>query len=1100
MSLPFIPSGAPVRVRSKLRVLASTLAALLATSTALAQFSANVQGTLTDPSGALVPNASVTLTNLDTGITSHATSNSSGQYHVNSLSPGRYKVHVEAQGFQSKDVTAQITTQQEAGIDVTLGVGGTSETVSVEAETEGVNPQETRIQATLDTQQVRDLPLQSRGTLNLVNTAPGVSGYSEGLNNFAVEQTPGGSANGHYFGGNLYVIDGVSITSNITTGTGNISPNADSLQEITLQTNTFHMDFPGGSGVTTELTTKAGANQFHGTVNYTFTDQHLKAYSEFVHKYSKFSNKDVSATFGGPIFKDRTFFFGSIEKQNNKLGRTDQFAVEDAAFTAYAKQSFPNTIGTSFLTKYPASNVNRNGVQLYATPDFLTTCATPTGNCTTPFIDSASSATSPYANGLQYSARGDQYFRQGKDRVYGYYYNIKLDTQEINPRQGFGQIDTNRSWFTSINYTHIFSPKLLNQGQFAAYKVEGALPGSDPTIPLIHINNQESVTAFGGGWGPGSFIQHNYSWRDVVSYVNGKHDFKFGAIAQRGDDSANFGPVQARPQFGFQSLTDFIQDKVYDESGLSFDPLTGKFKPLQFGDQVTELGFFVEDQWKVSSNFSLTLGIRYDDFGNPSTYGYNTYTQFANVFLAGSAKSLASGNALDAQFANASVKQTSNLYPKSQAANFTPRVAFAWQPYGNGRTSVHGGIGMYRDEVTLGQVVDGLRGNPPGWVFPYFSPTQPIQAKLSLGNSQVAPYGYVYPTLPATGLDSRGGLPGAGAGVTGIDPNVRIPKTLNYTLGITSELPGHFVVGINGVGSSAYDQLSGTDFNRSAGDLIRNKGKLTRLNPSFSSINYVTNLTSSKYYAAIFTLTQRLHNLNYQTSYTWSRATDYGTCATRFDYNGGLDCPQDQHNFQANYGPSSFDVRHNFKFSGSYTVPSPHFQALLDRTLGGWEIASIATAQSGTPFTAVNFNNYDASCTGISVTCGDYNADGYNNDRPNVVGGQTGGFTRRQYITGVFPKVSSVFGAPTPGTDGNEGRNTYRNPGLLAIDASVIKNNRFPFFGSESGNLQVRVDFFNVLNRVNLRSVDYNVGSNTFGRSQDTFQPRVIQLGARVQF
>ena len=359
MSLAFIPSGAPVRVRSKLRVLASTLAALLATSTALAQFSANVQGTVTDSSGALVPNASVTLTNLDTGIPSHATSNSSGQYHVNSLSPGRYKVHVEAQGFQSKDVTAQITTQQEAGIDVTLGVGGTSETVSVEAEAEGVNPQETRIQATLDTQQVRDLPLQSRGTLNLVNTAPGVSGYSEGLNNFAVEQTPGGSANGHYFGGNLYVIDGVSITSNITTGTGNISPNADSLQEITLQTNTFHMDFPGGSGVTTELTTKAGANQFHGTVNYTFTDQHLKAYSEFVHKYSKFSNKDVSATFGGPIFKDRTFFFGSIEKQNNKLGRTDQFAVEDAAFTAYAKQSFPNTIGTSFLTKYPANNVNR---------------------------------------------------------------------------------------------------------------------------------------------------------------------------------------------------------------------------------------------------------------------------------------------------------------------------------------------------------------------------------------------------------------------------------------------------------------------------------------------------------------------------------------------------------------------------------------------------------------------------------------------------------------------------------------------------------------------------------------------------------------------
>ena len=1077
---------------------------LLCAVPAFAQFSANIQGKITDSSGALVANAVVTATNTDTGIVSHVTSNSSGQYHINSLAPGRYIVHVEAAGFRTTDVPTQITTQQEAGVNVVLGLAENSQAVTVSAETEGdINPAETRVQATLNTQQVRDLPLQSRGTLNLVNTAPGVSGYSEGLNNFAVEQTPGGSANGHYYGGNLYVLDGVSITSNITTGTGNISPNADSLQEIALQANTFHMDFSGGSGVTTELTTKSGANKFHGTANYTYTDQHLRVYSEFVHKYSKFSNKDVSATFGGPILKERTFFFGSFEKQNNKVTGTNQFAVEDPAFVAYAKTAFPNSIGTSFLTKYPITNVNRSGVQLYATPNFAITCVTPTGNCTTPFIDSASSSSSPYSNGLQYSVRADQYFRDGKDRVYGYYYNIKLDTQEINPRPGFNQVDTNRSWFTSVNYTHVFSSNLLNQAQFAVYKVEGALPGSDPTVPFIHINNAQSVTGFGGGWGPGSFIQHNYSWRDVVSYVRGNHSLKFGVEANKGDDSADFGPVQARPQFGFNSLTEFIQDKVYDEGGLSFDPLTGQFKPLQFGAQVATIGGFIEDQWKVTSNFSLTLGIRYDNFGNPTTYGYDSYNKFANVYISGNSTSLAQGTALDAQFADASVKQNDHLYPKSQSFNVTPRVAFAWQPTASGKISVHGGIGMYRDEVTLGQVVDGLRGNPPGWISPYFSPTQPIQAIFSVGNSQKSPFGYVYPTLPATGLDSHGGVPGAGAGITGIDPNVRIPKTLNYTLGVTTELPGHFVFGINGVGSSAYDQLSGTDFNRSAGDLIRNNGKLLRLNPSFSSINYVSNLTHSNYYGLIFTLTQRLRNLNYQTSYTWSRAKDEGTCATRFDYNGGLDCPGDQHNFAANYGPSSFDVRQNFKLSGSYTVPTPHFEAVVNHVLGGWELSSIATAQTGTPFTAVNYNNFDPTCTGRLVTCGDYNADGYNNDRPNVGSGQTGGFTRKQYIAGVFPIVGGQptnFSAPTAGALGNEGRNIYRNPGLLVVDASVIKNNAFPWFGGESSNLQVRVDFFNALNRVNLRTVDYNVGSTTFGRSQDTFQPRVIQLGARFQF
>ncbi len=1070
---------------------------------AFGQFSANLQGTVKDGTGAVVPNASILVTNTETGVSATIVSNGSGQYRANSLSPGHYRLHVTAAGFQIKDVTTSISNGEDAGVDIVLGVQSNQQTVEVSAEVEGINPEETRIQATLDTQQVRDLPLQGRGTLNLVNTAPGVSGYTEGLNNFAVEQTPGGSANGHYYGGNLFVLDGVSITSNITTGTANISPNADSLQEIALEVNTFRMDFPGGSGLTTEVTTKAGNNTFHGTANFTYDDQSLKvARSEFNPSLPKFSNKDFSATFGGPIIKDHTFFFGSVEKLANKVSSTGQFSVEDPAFTAYAKSAYPNTIGTSFLTKYPVTNnATRTGVLLYGSPDFLTTCATPTGTCTTPFIDSASSRTSPYQNGLQYSARGDQYIHGSKDRIYGYYYNIKLDSQAIDPRAGFTYINPNRSWFTSLNYTHTFSPNLLNEAQFAAYKVEGASPGTDPTIPFIHINNQESVTQFGGGWGPGSFIQHNYSWRDVVTYVRGKHNLRLGVLVEHGDDSADFGGGNGRPNFGFQSLTDLIQDKVYDEGNLSYDPLTGQFKPLQFGVQGTNYGIFLEDQWKVSSNVSLTLGVRYDDFGNPYTYGYNTYTKIANVYPAGSTTSLATGAALDAQIANAFVKQTNNVFTGRQAFNVSPRVAVSWQPFSNGKTVVHAGVGMYRDIITLGQVVDGLRGNPPGWVFPYFSPQNAIQPILSLGTTKTLPYGYTLPAIPATGLDSRGGVPGSGAGVTGLDANAKTPKTLNFALGVTTELPAHFVFGVNGVGSYAYDQLSGTDFNRSAGDLIRNKGKLVRLNPSFSNVSYVTNLNTANYAGLIFTLTQRLRNLNYQASYTWSHALDYGTCNTRFDFNGGTDCPGDQHNFNANYGNSSFDVRNNFKVSGSYTLPSSHIEAVVDHVVSGWEVASIATAQSGTPFSPTNYNAYDATCTGTDVRCGDYNADGYNNDRPNInAGTRINGYSRQDYIKGMFPSANVAFSAPTPGTLGNLSRNVFRNPGLLAVDASLLKNNSLPWFHTEKANLQLRVDFFNVLNRVNLRTVDYNVGSNTFGRSTDTFQPRTIQLGGRFQF
>ncbi len=1094
--------GFPFRIlRARVALFAAIV--ILCAANAFAQFSATVQGTVKDATGAVVPNATILVTNTETGVSTTLVSNGSGQYRANSLSPGRYSLHVTAAGFQIKDVATSISNGEDAGVDIVLGVASSQQTVDVSSEVQGINPEETRIQATLDTQQVRDLPLQGRGTLNLVNTAPGVSGYTEGLNNFAVEQTPGGSANGHYYGGNLYVLDGVSITSNITTGTANISPNADSLQEVALEVNTFRMDFPGGSGLTTEVTTKAGSNTFHGTANFTYNDQNLKVQrSEFNPKFPKFSNKDFSATFGGPIIKNRTFFFGSVEKLANKVSQTGQFSVEDPGFTAYAKAAFPNTIGTSFLTKYPVtSNATRTGVLLYGTPDYLSTCKTPSGNCTQPFIDSAASSVSPYQNGLQYSVRGDQYFRDGKDRIYGYYYNIKLDSQAIDPRQGFTYTNPNRSWFTSINYTHTFSPNLLNEAQFAAYKVEGASPGTDPTIPFIHINNEQSVTQFGGGWGPGSFIQHNYSWRDVVTYVRGKHNLRLGVRVEHGDDSADFGGGQGRPNFGFQSLTDLIQDKVYDEGNLSYDPLTGQFKPLQFGVQGTDYGIFLEDQWKVSSNVTVTMGLRYDDFGNPYTYGYNTYTKLANVYLAGGSTTLATGAALDAQIANASIKQTDNVFTNRQSFNLSPRVAVSWQPFATGKTVVHAGAGMYRDIITLGQVVDGLRGNPPGWVFPYFSPQNGLKPIFSLGTTKTLPYGYTLPAIPATGLDAHGGVPGAGAGVTGLDPNVKTPKTLNFALGVTTELPAHFVVGVNGVGSYAYDQLSGTNFNRSAGDLIRNNGRLTRLNPSFTDVNYVTNLNTANYAGLIFTLTQRLHNLNYQASYTWSHALDVGTCATRFDFNGGTDCPGDQHNLNANYGNSSFDVRNNFKVSGSYTLPTPHIEAVVDHVLGGWEIASIATAQSGIPFSPTNYNVYDPTCTGKDVRCGDYNADGYNNDRPNInAGTRISGYSRRDYINGIFTSANAAFSAPTPGTLGNLSRNVFRNPGLLAVDASLLKNNSLPWFHTEKANLQLRIDFFNVLNRVNLRTVDYNVGSNTFGRSTDTFQPRTIQLGGRLQF
>ncbi len=419
-----------------LRSAAVLLPTLLLAGTAMAQFSASLQGTVADPSGAVIPNATVTLTQADTQQVRTTTTTGSGSYSFSSLGPGAYTIEVKAPGFTPTQVATQLTTQQTAGVDIKLNVGNEATQVNVTEQGPALNPEENRVETTLDTEQVRTLPLQNRGTLNLVNTAPGVSGYSQNLDNFQNEQTPNANANGHFFGANLYVLDGIEVDSNITGGTNNITPNPDSLREIALQTNTFAVDFYGGAGVTTEMTTASGANKFHGTGEISFYNQDLQSRYYFsgvgsaIQPYKRF---EYSGTLGGPIYKDKTFFFTSVEKlASTTPAGTNFFANEDPAFVALAKQNFPQTLGTKILTQYPAQGISFQSVKYYTSPDLATQCPAPTGNCTIPFIDNVNQTTAPYNNGLQYSGRLDQNFRGGKDRIYAYYFHIDHQVQTID--------------------------------------------------------------------------------------------------------------------------------------------------------------------------------------------------------------------------------------------------------------------------------------------------------------------------------------------------------------------------------------------------------------------------------------------------------------------------------------------------------------------------------------------------------------------------------------------------------------------------------------------------------------------------------------------
>jgi hypothetical protein len=241
-----------------------------------------------------------------------------------------------------------------------------------------------------------------------------------------------------------------------------------------------------------------------------------------------------------------------------------------------------------------------------------------------------------------------------------------------------------------------------------------------------------------------------------------------------------------------------------------------------------------------------------------------------------------------------------------------------------------------------------------------------------------------------------------------------------------------------------------------------------------------------------------------QSSYTFGKVTDFGSAGERVNRDPGNAFPE-QHDLQRYQAPADWDVRHRFSFSGNYRIPNVFAnQRLLKAVVGGWEWSAVAILQTGTPFTVFNGapfqGNFDASgkFLGFKAGSGDYNADGVNYDWPNMpMTDYTGTHTRQQYITGLFQK--SEFGVPAPGTEGNMQRSAFRNPGLIQVDTAMIKNNALPFIG-ERGNLQLRFEFFNVLNRVNLQGVSADLNSSTFGRSTSTYDPRVIQLGARLLF
>lgn len=1079
---------------------------VIALPAAMAQFTGTLAGTVLDPDGSVVPNASLRLVNSATGVVLTATSGAKGEYHFNSLSPGTYQLTGRASGFNQVQYTLTLETAQTLNFDVKLIVGDVMQTVQVGTEAATIDTADTRLQETLGTQTLSSLPLAGRSMISLVALAPGAVGLGvtsngspgSGRDNYSTETQVDTSANGQGAVGNMYIVDGLDVTSSIRPGVLNMTPNPDSIQEVSIQTNTYNADYGRSSSIQMLMTTKSGSSSYHGNASDYFTYQGFSAGTEFSHKYAPYHSNNISATIGGPIIPHHNaFFFFGIEPTPSSAGISRNITFEDPQFTQWAATNFPNNLGAQLLSKYPVSKINNVNINSLASAIYPTTCGTAVTNnlpCSMPMIDSANYTDASYRNGDQYMFRIDKPFKS--DRLYGTYFRTTLNTSTPSPRVAFFATNKYTQFAVQVNESHTFSPNTLNQASFAAIRVEGNQPAQGLfSVPYVSVTG--IGVPIGAGFAQGDFIQHNYHWRDVLTHVYKTHNLSAGYEGLMGDDVEPQNGPYDQPNFAFNGLLDLAQDKVYTEGHVAYNPLSSQHVEFFWNAAAVTHGLFLQDTWKVKPRLELNYGLRWDDYGNP--YSRSSQTIFANFFMG-------PGQTRQQQISNGFLVIHGHSLNRAITDIFSPRGGVAWDIKGNGSWLIKGGAGIFHNWPTLGNLNEGLRGNPPGAIFPTLYGGQTPAPIFALGTSNEKPFGYTYPTLPPEQLDAKGGLQGLHVNVGALNPNLRTPVSYIYSGELEHQISGNLIASaaysgaigrrlLSG-GGQVYNVSYGQDINSLPGDLIMHNSRVpTRLNTSFSQVLYTDNDRVSAYNAVIVGLRGRFHNAFFNGSYTHSSSKDDSQLLPSYI---------NPHQW---YAPSNWDVPNRFSLAWNYEVPSVHKESgLIGRVASGWQVNGTAILQAGTPFTVYTnaafapLTNGSGQFVGYAPGSGDYNADGDNFDFPDVASYKYSN-NRKSYLTGLFGNTHSAalanFPAPsTFGSEGNESFNAFRGPGFAQWDAAFVKNTRIV----ESANFQLRFELFNLFNRANLNGVDSNLPDGTFGRSVSQFTPRFLQIGGNLTF
>lgn len=1055
-----------------------------------AQFSSAIQGTITDSSTAAVPGAVVTVTNLATGVSRSATTSSEGFYRVSSLGSGTYSVSVVKAGFAKVEQSSvDLANTAVVRVDMTLNVGAISEQVEVKDQAAQLETEQGRVSGRIETSQIEELPINGRNVLNLIALQPGVvgRGLSSGLYSgggtdaFSGETQPSVYASGQRYESNYYSVDDTSTSSIARNGVTNLVPNMESVEEVRVVANNFSAVDGRNPGAQVQMVTKAGTNQFHGVAAYYFLNNTLAARSIFDPAVLPAIRKHLyDFAGGGPIIRNRTFFFSSFEGLNQGGSRTSSAVVETPQFRNLVIQTAPNSNAAYLLKNFsPVADPTTNFRDLGSPGPGGKWTTTPDG---IPDIGTVFFTPESWRNAFQFSIRVDHELRPGKDKIYASFYRTSNRTLAPNLggiRSAFNAPQTEITRFGNVNYIHIFSPNKINEFRAGIMQLIG-LPDQRKAVqvPTVNITGAQG---YSGDLYPSGWRQPNWHYKDIFSWVRGTHTVKIGGEVRHMITSSN-NTSNFIPTYNFNSILDFANDSPYTENRLVYVPTHAPGSYFT-GMVQTEWALFIQDDWKIARNLTLNIGLRYENFGT-TTDKQNTVRNFL----------YGAGDNMLQRIANGKVDYAPDFYPDYKK-NFDPRLGFAWDPTGKAKWTLRGGYGIANDRMST-QPANNYRGNPPLFGQANLGVPYGTTFLYSLGDPTKPYVGYPVDPALQLGLDSHNGIIGARATLQGVDRNYRTPYVHNWFFGIQHEVVRATIVEVNYIGSAGHHLTSAVNQNRFAGDML--DGKFDGLNASFAAINMVQSTSNSIYHGATASVKHGFGSqVTVQASYTFGKAigdTDQETGNTNW---------QDAWNRRAERSLLSFDTTHRFTLNSTWNMPffkNRDQYKLAHYVLGGWQLSGITILDNGSPFNITNSATFspikDSAGNIIGNKGGDYNADNNPGDRPNAPTGtiQTSGWSRQQFVSGLFK--ASAFGVPTPGTNGNLGRDVFRGPGYASTDLSLSKK----FTIRERFTALLRVDAYNAFNRVNLNNPNGDMSSSTFGMVTSTQTPRLFQVGLRLAF